>query len=389
MNRVNAPARPFRNLLGCAAFLTMVSTANINAFAADASRPALPGGIYDKPYLHDRGGRVSVGGYMDMEYEWNEGGDNTFDQHRFIPFITGQVSERVRVSAEIEFEHGGNIGGDGEVKLEYAVLDFAITEAINFRGGVILSPLGAFNLLHDSPLNDLTARPIVSTQLLPSTLSESGMGVFGEVALSEEWIANYEAYLVNGLNEDVLNGVGSLRVRGGRGSQKRDNNQNKALVARLGLSPRIGTVLGASLHTGNYDASDQRRLTMVGVDAKSTFGPLELQGELAFVHADIDAAAQPHAAESQRGGYAQANYHVLHDTLLPGSVVTLAARGDWVDFDGDLDGDSQDGLTLGVNFRPTEETVFKADYNLSRTTPANGDADETVGRFFFSFATYF
>ena len=45
---------------------------------------------------------------------------------------------------------------DGEVKLEYAVMDFRLRDGLNFRGGVVLSPLGRFNLLHDSPLNDLT-----------------------------------------------------------------------------------------------------------------------------------------------------------------------------------------------------------------------------------------
>ena len=74
---------------------------------------------------------------------------------------------------------------------------------------------------------------------------------------------------------------------------------------------------------------------------------------------------------------------------MPGSVVTLVVRGDWVAFDTDNDGDSEEGLTFGANFRPTEETVFKFDYNLSKSTPLNGEKGEAEGRFFFSFATYF
>ena len=66
--------------------------------------------------------------------------------------------------------------------------DFRLSEALNFRGGVILSPLGSFNLLHDSPLNDLTARPVVSRQIIPSTLSEAGMGFFGDRDLGEEGV---------------------------------------------------------------------------------------------------------------------------------------------------------------------------------------------------------
>jgi hypothetical protein len=362
------------------------------ALAQDGARSDQQGGIYDKPYLTAEGGRVMLGGYMDMEFEWREGGRNTFDQHRFIPFITGYVSDRVTVSAEIEFEHGGHVengGGDGEIKLEYMVMDYELSQKLIFRGGVILAPLGSFNLLHDSPLNDLTERPTVSRNIIPSTLSESGMGFFGNSDLGEEGALSYQFYLVNGFDEGIIDGNGRLRVRGGRGSAKSDNNTNKAFTGRLGYSPTLGTSLGASVHTGKYDADDNLGLTITALDAKSIFGPLELQGELASVSADIDRDLNPETAESQRGAYAQVGYHLLHDRLLDGSVVTLVARGDWVDYDSDTDGDSEEGLTLGVNFRPTEETVFKFDYNWKWTTPQGGEKASDDGVFFFSLATYF
>ena len=43
---------------------------------------------------------ATLGGYMDMEFEWTDDA-STFDQHRFVPFITGYISDRVTVSAEI------------------------------------------------------------------------------------------------------------------------------------------------------------------------------------------------------------------------------------------------------------------------------------------------
>jgi hypothetical protein len=362
------------------------------ASAQENPRSDLQGGIKDKPYLAGLGGRVMVGGYLDMEFEWTEGGDNTFDQHRFIPFITGYVSDRVTVSAEIEFEHGGKIssdGGDGEIKLEYAVMDFEFSEVFNFRGGVILSPLGSFNILHDSPLNDLTDRPVVTRQLIPSTLMEAGMGFFGNRAVGEEGALSYEAYLVNGFDEGIIDGNGRLRVRGGRGSAKADNNQSKAVTARLGYSPVLGTNVGLSVHSGKYDSNDELGLTITALDARTVFGPLEIQGEAAMVSADIDRDLHPTAAESQRGMYAQANYHILHDQLMAGSVVTLVVRGDWIDYDTDRQGDAEDGMALGVNFRPTEETVFKMDYKWSWNTAVEGEREKGDGRFFFSFASYF
>ena len=358
-----------------------------------AERPELPGGIYDKPYIKRAGRGVAVGGYLDHEFEYNEGGKNTFDQHRFIPFIYGQVSDRVRVSAEIEFEHGGFVSGgkstDGEVKLEFAVMDFEFTEAFNYRGGVILSPLGVFNLLHDSPLNDLTARPTVNRQIMPSTLSESGMGFFGTFFPSELSVATYELYVVNGFNAKVINSSGQLRIRGGRGSQKSDNNKNKAIVGRFGFSPRLGMNFGASFHTGAYDDAGDNNLMIIGLDGKVARGIFELQGEYARSTADIDRATHPAAAESQQGAYAQANVHFAHDKALPGSVWTGVVRWDWVDYDSDQTGDSELGLTFGLNFRPVEDAAFKLDYASIWKTPVGGARGDATGRLFFSVTTYF
>jgi hypothetical protein len=361
------------------------------------NRPEQSGGITDKPYLTKIGQGAVLGGYMDMEFEWDDNG-STFDQHRFVPFITGHVSDRVTVSAEIEFEHGGNVDGDGEIKLEYAVMDFAFSEGLNFRGGVVLSPLGSFNLLHDSPLNDLTSRPVVSRQIIPSTLSESGMGFFGTMYPGEESVISYQAFLVNGFNEGIITEVvddsdqvidGILRIRGGRGSQKKDNNEDKAFVARAGFSPVLGANVGLSVHTGKYDDAGQHNLTIGALDAKVTFNAFEILGEYSLATADIDRVRYPTAAENQSGLYAQANYHLLYDTFLNGSVVTLVLRGDWVDFDTDRDGEKEEGFTVGANFRPTEETVFKFDYNWTWLTPLAGEKSDAVNRFFFSFATYF
>lgn len=379
----------YKAIMAAAAAASLVLGAGA-AVAQEAPRPT--GGIYDKPYLTGAGGGVAVGGYLDMELEIPEDGIATFDQYRFIPFITGYVSERVTVSAEIEFEHGGDVGGgndDGEIKLEYAVMDYRLADGLNFRGGVVLSPLGRFNVLHDSPLNDLTARPQVARQLIPSTLSESGMGFFGSFAAGDEGEVDYEIYAVNGFHEGIIDGGDRLRVRGGRGSKKQDNNDNKAFVGRLGYSPRLGTTLGLSGHTGTYDAAGDHRLTIGALDAKTTFGALELQGEAALVDAGIDRDLLPDTAESQRGAYLQAAWHVLHDRLQQGSVVTLVARGDWIDYDTDRDGDSEEGFTFGANFRPTEETVFRVDHGWTWQTPVAGERGDARGVFYFSFATYF
>ena len=161
------------------------------------------------------------------------------------------------------------------------------------------------------------------------------------------------------------------------------------MTARFGLSPRLGMNFGASIHSGAYDNSDDHNLTIFGLDAKVTQGIWELQGEYGRVSADVDQTANPGTAESQQGAYGQANIHFGHDRFLPGSVFTGVVRWDWVDYDADASGDSESGLTFGVNFRPVEDAVFKFDYASIWKTAANGSRGDATGRFFFSVATYF
>lgn len=350
----------------------------------------LPGGpAYEKPFLRRAG--AMVGGYIDLEFKAGENG-STFDQHRFVPFIYAEVSDRVHVASEIEFEHGGFVSGgektDGEIKIEFATVDFTVSEALNLRGGVILSPLGRLNVHHDAPMLDLTERPLVSRSVIPTTLSESGLGLFGMLYPTETLAVSYEAYLVNGFSASAVDGDGVLDLRSGRGSQKADNNNGRAFVGRLGVSPRLGTEFGVSVHTGDYDADGEQRLTIAALDAMVAGGPFEVLGEAALATAGVAGAEDAEAA----GFYLEGRVHFLSGAIegLPLSVFTGVIRVDQVDLDRNVDGSDRQRLTLGVNFRPTEETVFKNDLLFGRARGA-GDSDwsdpETGYRF--SIASYF
>ena len=94
--------------------------------------------------------------------------------------------------------------------------------------------------------------------------------------------------------------------------------------------------------------------------------------------------------ERQQGFYAQVNAHFGQGWVgaLPKSVFTGVVRAGTVDFDADAAGDSHRRLTLGLNFRPGEETVFKLDYRRDwERDPFNNE--ERGAAFLFSVATYF
>ncbi|NIQ58865.1 MAG: hypothetical protein GWN71_37445, partial [Gammaproteobacteria bacterium] len=364
-------------------------------------RQRLVSGIYGRPFVRRFGRGTALGGYVDLELEADLDSDDVdFDLHRFIPFIFAEITERIHFGTELEFEHGAE-----EIKIEFASLDVAFQEWLNVRGGIVLSPLGKFNLIHDSPVNDLTERPLVNRTIIPTTLSEAGLGVFGTLYPSELSVLTYEAYVVNGFDEGLVYDAdaGALRagpdVRAGRGSQGSDNNANKALVARLGYSPVLGLEVGGSIHTGGYAPrgglvvgttellSGDERLTILALDGIYNRGPFEVLGEYARSSLDAPVGAPAAFATAQQGYYLQGNYHFGHG-LVPyfdGSIFTAVARWDDVDHDTGRDGLGARRLTFGLNWRPVEETVFKLDLLNDWTLAADtGERSAARRRLFFS-----
>ena len=119
--------------------------------------------------LTDNSTFATVGGYANVMYNnlsrqnLDNPSRNTFGQQRMVPFIYADITDHIKFATEIEIERGGPNApqtGDGSMQIEFAQLDYLIHEAINLRAGILLMPIGKFNLLHDSPLNDLVDRAL-------------------------------------------------------------------------------------------------------------------------------------------------------------------------------------------------------------------------------------
>ncbi|HEU4629184.1 MAG TPA: hypothetical protein VFS08_05540 [Gemmatimonadaceae bacterium] len=378
-------------------------------------RTATPG-IYGKPFVGRFGAGTAVGGYVSTEFRseydrelgaWR----SAFDQHRLVPFIFAEITDRLHFGTEIEFEHGtkleiedGEAEGAGEVNVEFATLDYRFTEALNLRGGVILSPLGRFNLTHDDPINELTDRPLVARQVIPGTLGETGVGFFGTIYPSARSLLTYEAYVVNGFSDELVEvepGERRLNVREAPGTRGAGAAATKNFVGRLGFSPFLGLEIGASLHTGEYgegveeegEAEEGRRATIAALDWSWRRGPFEILGEAARLRAQLpDELGAAGVSDGRTGYYVQANYRFGQGWLAPEptSVFTGVVRWDEVDYASGVTGDEQQRLTLGLNWRPVGEAAIKGEYQWNWITPtgttSRGPAD---GRVLLSLATYF
>ncbi|HVY60849.1 MAG TPA: hypothetical protein VHF22_04315 [Planctomycetota bacterium] len=388
-------------------------------------RSGTKGGVYAKPFLARFARGAYLGGYMDFEYRDEQGTDRFFRQLRFIPFIYADVTEHLKVAAEIEFE-GGGVSDEhlGEAKIEFAFADYVFSEAVALRVGAVLMPLGKFNLIHDSPVNDLTDRPLVDQFVIPTTYTQPAAGFYGSLYPVGEAKLDYEVYLTNGVQGLVKDETGALEANihaglgpegvttidgdGGLRDARPDfeDNVNNSLagVGRVALSPVLGVEVGLSALVTRYDQHVEKAdwLTLWALDATIQFGRfatalegLELQGE--FARADISRGDGARAAGIPGhlvGGYAQANYHFMLDALKqaapvvfgPESTFTAVLRFDWLGDERTAVADTQ-MITPGLNFRPTEDTVFKLEYQI-QLEDWNREKVENDA-FVCSFATYF
>ncbi|HEX8186482.1 MAG TPA: hypothetical protein VF747_17075, partial [Blastocatellia bacterium] len=193
------------------------------------------------------GDSVRIGGYGSFRFETTNldnlqrignlpvarRSTNGFDIRRLV--LTADVSpvERLRFYTELEFERFGKIeiertaipenrggqnnlagtrfiqeleGQDGsEIKLEQFWVQYNLTKNVAVRGGIILPPLGRFNILHDDDYWDIPRRTLIDRDApaLPvkTAWSEAGIGLIGSKPIGQGFI-NYQFYVVNGVTLD-------------------------------------------------------------------------------------------------------------------------------------------------------------------------------------------
>jgi hypothetical protein len=263
---------------------------------------------------------------------------------------------------------------------------------------MLLSPLGRFNLAHDSPLNEFTDRPLVSTEILGVALSEPGFGVLGQVSAGRQGRLTWEAYLTNGFHDGLINSSpDGTRIPLGRGNTE-DQNASPAFVGRVAWSPAVGYEIGFSGHHGAWNVftldgeqvDDRRNLTLGVVDGELTIAGVRISGEAALAHADIPPGLAGLYASKQAGFFVDVarDFGAGWLRTAPGSVFTLKARVDVVDFDTQAVGHHVRQAGAGINFRPTSESVIKTEIVRGwGYDPFNNRSDFV--RLLASFATYF
>jgi hypothetical protein len=191
--------------------------------------------------------RTTIGGYGELHYNSLEATDPEFDLdevdfHRFVLFFGHEFSDRVRFFSELELEH--SLVGDGkpgEVELEQAFIDFALSSNTAAQAGLFLLPVGILNETHEPPTFYGVERNDVESVIIPSTWWEAGAALSGNLASGLSW--NFAMH--SGLAIPTT-GSSAFRVRSGRQKVAEALASDPAYTLRLKYTGIPGLELAAS-----------------------------------------------------------------------------------------------------------------------------------------------
>lgn len=277
------------------------------------------------------GDKVRVGGYGSFRFETNDvaagnnvpgGSASGFTFRRFVTTIDAKPANRLRVYSEIEYERlheievdkstnfaGGELQfkqateGRGELALEQAWGQFNFAENHGLRGGVVLAPVGRYNLLHDDDYWDIPRRTLVDRDapVLPvkSAWRDLGAGFVGTFNVGSKGKLDYQVYALNGAALDFSVEHEAEFVAGAPGKANGviaselslssgffDGSKGTSAVAwRVAYSPSLAGEFAFSGYHGNYAptwATFHEPVTTLAYDHKWRWKGFETEGEFVY-----------------------------------------------------------------------------------------------------------
>jgi phosphoenolpyruvate synthase/pyruvate phosphate dikinase len=336
-----------------------------------------------KVYHLPRG--LSIGGYGEANAIFfthdNEGPNKKRDVGDFLRFVTYigyKFSDRIILNSEIEFEHGTTsstkASSGGSVSVEFANLDFLLTDWANIRAGLLLMPMGFLNEIHEPPFYFGNQRPEVERRIIPTTFRELGVGLHGTILPG----LTYRTYVTNSLN---AKGFTSADIRGARQQGNRALYEDFAWTTRLDYTPMPGLLVGGSVFWGDT-GQDQlfngkeiaANLRLYEFHGQYEYRGLRLrtlfaQGHISDARA-LSADLKQSISRRMLGGYVEAAYDIL-PLIFPGTEMSLSPffRYERLDTQADVPSGftpdkSKDNrvINVGFSFKPIPNVVLKLDY---------------------------
>jgi hypothetical protein len=380
--------------------------------------------IYDRPFLKLGKLPVSIGGYVESNWQYASTSGitvgNQFQFRRFSLFVASSITNRIKFLSEIEYEDDPSGDPDQattgpEFEIEYAALDIELHPLLNLRGGMIVNPIGSFNQNHDGPKWEFTDRPVAMTQMLPDTWSTTGFGLYGKY-YRNDWMFGYEFYLTGGFNDSIIdNTEGKTFLPAAKSDPTRfftSASGEPLVTGKVSVrNSKIGE-LGLSYMGGVYNTwriegtpvDNKRSVHVYDIDYNTvlSFTHTSLITEWAWVFVDIPPNYTQQYSNRQFGGFADIVQPVLRRKMLgwDNASLNLALRLEYVDWN--LGTFTSTGTRMyndlwsvmpGISFRPTQQTVLRFNYRHQKQRDITGNTiGATIGytgEFNFGISTYF
>jgi hypothetical protein len=395
----------------CQNCYAQIDPALLKELPKDSTKPALNmDAVYNRPFIGLGKLPVSLGGYVEANWQ-HMGTDGVSEGHQFqfrrvTLFVASTISKRIKFLSEIEFEPA-----EKEIAIEFAAVDIEFHPLVNFRGGMIMNPIGAFNQNHDGPKWEFTDRPISATQMLPATWSNAGFGLYGK-QFTQNWMVGYEVYLSSGFDNSIIsNSQNKTFLPAAKENSERFEelaSGTPLLTAKVAVRNNAIGELGVSYMGGVYNKwkddglviDDKRRLDVFAIDFNTTLPKANtfITTEWAWVKVNVPDTYTEQFGSKQQGGFIDIVQPVIKQKMLgwENATFNIACRLEYVDWNvgnftstGSSIGDNLWSIMPAISFRPTSQTVLRLNYRHLRQRDIFANPPSKTGGFSIGLSSYF
>lgn len=366
--------------------------------------------VYNRPFLQMGKVPVALGGYMEVNtnYSGTDGVSEgfSFQFRRLTMFMASTIAKKIKFLTEIEFEDGTK-----EINIEFGALDLEFHPLLNFRGGIIMNPIGAFNQNHDGPKWEFIDRPLSATQMLPATWSNAGFGLHGKL-YEGNWVFAYEAYVTNGFDESIVSNKENKTFLPAT-KQNRDRFEDNfsgepMFTGKLAMKRRRIGEIGFSYMGGVYNkyqvdgivVDTKRKVDVYAIDFNATIPKLNTNiiGEFAVIKVNVPSGYIQNFGKKQYGGFVDIVQPILKRKMFgwEKASLNLALRGEHVDWNYGMF-DATGGkiyehifaIVPGISFRPSPQTVIRFNYRYEWLRDILGNPPARTAAIQFGISSYF
>lgn len=296
-------------------------------------------------YFPDQG--LRIGGYADLNFYNVRGTATKYSVRDLSLFVTKDLGTRWQLFTEVEASNPVNTNGhsdndDSELDIERLYADYHANQAMTFRFGKFLTPVGEWNLVHADPLTWTVSRPLSTSAAFAR--HATGAMLFGTIPVHgndlDYWVFADDSKDLN-IGHDQDTAVTSLGA-----SATLHNNFRQAFGGRV-LYHLLGDSLSIGASTVNYELeSPRQKYVLSGIDFSWTLRYVSLTGEGIY---RSSTANQP----DERGGFVQAELPLWRRLYLieryeryrsssPAQTTTIH--------------------TTAINYKPIQGVVLKLEY---------------------------